>query len=258
MSTAGETASVAETFDAALPRLDGVEGWLSDAQARALWDAARAMRAPGQIVEIGSFRGRSTIVLSSARPDGVTMVAIDPHGGSDRGPNEYEPDPEVGESDFTVFWENLRRAGVADRVRHVREPSQTALGAVQGPIDLLYVDGAHRYQPARDDIERWGNRVPVGGAMLIHDSFNAIGVMLAQLRLLVFSRRWRYEGRRGSLAIYRRQPLGAAGATVNALRQLASVPWFVRNLLVKVAVVTRLTPLARLLGHTGEHGPWPY
>ena len=258
MSSTAGTAPTATSFEEALQRVSGVEGWLSDAQARALWDAARATQVPAQIVEIGSFHGRSTIVLASARPDGVAMVAIDPHGGSDRGPNEYEPDAAVGESDFTAFWENLRRAGVADRVRHVREPSQTALGAVQGAIDLLYVDGAHRYQPARDDIVRWGNRVPVGGAMLIHDSFNAIGVMLAQLRLLVFSRRWRYDGRRGSLAIYRRQPLGAGGATVNALRQLASVPWFVRNLLVKVAVVTRLTPLARLLGHTGEHGPWPY
>lgn len=250
--------SAAASFPEALTRVHGVEGWLSDAQAHALWDAARATRAPGQIVEIGSFRGRSTIVLASARPEGVAMVAIDPHGGNDRGPQEYAPNAEVGDSDFTVFWDNLRRAEVDDRVRHVREPSQTALGAVAGRIDLLYVDGAHRYRPARDDIERWGDRVPVGGAMLIHDSFNAIGVMLAQLRLLVFSRRWRYDGRRGSLAIYRREALGPGALLLSASRQLAAVPWFVRNLLVKVALVAKLTPVARLLGHTGEHGPWPY
>lgn len=250
--------TVAATFPEALTRVAGVEGWLTDAQAQALWEAARAMHAPGQIVEIGSFRGRSTIVLASARPDGVAMIAIDPHGGSDRGPNEYTPDAQVGQGDYETFWANLRQAGVDDRVTHVREPSQTALGAVQGHIDLLYVDGAHRYAPARDDIERWGARVPVGGAMLIHDSFNAIGVMLAQFRLLVFSRRWRYDGRRGSLAIYRRESLSAGEMGLSALRQLASVPWFVRNLAVKVAVVTHLTPLARLLGHTGEHGPWPY
>jgi predicted O-methyltransferase YrrM len=250
--------SAATSFPEALARARDVEGWMTDAQARALWDAAETMRPPGQIVEIGSFRGRSTIVLASARPDGVQLVAIDPHGGNDRGPQEYAPNAEVGDSDFTVFWDNLRRAGIDDRVRHVREPSQTALGAVTGPVDLLYVDGAHRYAPARADIEHWGERVPVGGAMLIHDSFNAIGVMLAQLRLLVFSRRWRYDGRRGSLAIYRREALSPVAALVSSSRQLAAVPWFVRNLLVKVAVVTKLTPLARLLGHTGEHGPWPY
>ncbi|MEO8967409.1 MAG: class I SAM-dependent methyltransferase [Solirubrobacteraceae bacterium] len=250
--------SAAASFSEALARVRGVEGWMTDAQARALWDAAEGLRPPGQIVEIGSFRGRSTIVLASARPDGVQMVAIDPHGGNDRGPQEYAPNAEVGDSDYSVFWENLHRTGVEDRVRHVREPSEAALGAVQGAIDLLYVDGAHRYVPARADIERYGERVPVGGAMLIHDSFNAIGVMLAQLRLLVFSRRWRYDGRRGSLAIYRREALGPVAALISTSRQLASVPWFVRNLLVKVAVVTKLTPLARLLGHTREHGPWPY
>ncbi len=250
--------SAAASFPEVLARVRAVEGWMTDAQAQALWDTAEVMRPPGQIVEIGSFRGRSTIVLASARPNGVQMVAIDPHGGNDRGPQEYAANAEVGDSDHSVFWENLRRAEIDDRVRHVREPSQSALGAVPGMIDLLYVDGAHRYAPARADIESWGDRVPIGGAMLIHDSFNAIGVMLAQLRLLVFSRRWRYDGRRGSLAIYRREALGPVAALISTSRQLASIPWFVRNLLVKVAVVTKFTALARLLGHAGEHGPWPY
>ena len=47
-------------------RLDGVAGWLTEAQARCLWDAAGDVRGGGRIVEIGSFRGRSTIVLASA------------------------------------------------------------------------------------------------------------------------------------------------------------------------------------------------
>ena len=51
-----------------------------------------------------------------------------------------------------------------ERVRHVREFSQAALhDAVEGEIDLLYVDGAHRYGPARDDIASWGARVRPGG-----------------------------------------------------------------------------------------------
>jgi hypothetical protein len=97
-----------------------------------------------------------------------------------------------------------------------------------------------------------------GGALLIHDSFNAIGVMLAQLRLLVFSRRWRYRGRHGSLAVYRREPhpLDATALTRNAARQLAGLAYFARNMAVKVALVARLRPVARLLGHGDE--PWPY
>lgn len=243
-------------FADALARLQGVPGWLTDAQARCLWDAARQVRDGGRIVEIGSFRGRSTIVLASAAEPGVEVVAIDPHGGGDRGPQEITPDAARGEEDFAAFGANLQRAGVEGRVRHVRLSSQPALLELQGPIDLLYVDGAHRYRPASADIANWGVRVVPGGALLIHDSFNAIGVTLAQLRLLVFSGGWRYRGRHGSLAVYRREPLDTVGVAVNAARQLAGLAYFARNLAVKVALLARLRPVARLLGH-GD-GPWPY
>lgn len=243
-------------FRVALKRAEGVEGWLTDAQAHRLWQAARMLRAPDRIVEIGSFRGRSTIVLASAAAQGVELVAIDPHGGGDRGPQEIAPDADRGEQDNLVFHANLQRAGVQQRVRHVRALSDAALDAVSGAVALLYVDGAHRYGPARSDIEQWGARVAPGGTMLVHDAFNAIGVTLAQLRLLFFSSQWRYRGRTGSLAEYRRERLGRGAAGVNALRQLADMPFFVRNLLVKVALTARVPSLARLLGHPGTG--WPY
>jgi predicted O-methyltransferase YrrM len=244
-------------LDAALTAIDGVEGWLSEDQARRLWTAAREVSAPGQIVEIGSFRGRSTIVLSRAAADGVQVVAIDPHGGGDRGPQEITPDAERGNADHVAFQHNLARAGVNGKVRHVRQMSDAAHGGVDGPIDMLYVDGAHRYAPARDDIAAWGARVPLGGTMLVHDSYNAIGVMLAQLRLLFFSGEWRYVGRSRSLAQYRREALSPGGRVANALRQAVHLPYFVRNGLIKVALVARLRPVARLLGQPDEDA-WPY
>ena len=247
-------------FGSALDLIEGVEGWLTDAQARRLWDAARRLRAPATIAEIGSFRGRSTIVLAQAAADGVDVVAIDPHGGGDRGPQEIVPDAALGEEDFQAFNANLAHAGVAARVRHVRLPSRDALrpGAADGldSVDLLYVDGAHRYGPARADIEAWGDRVAAGGTLLVHDAYNAIGVTLAQLRVLFGSRRWRYEGRTGSLAEYRRAELSARERAANLLRQAADLPYFLRNLAIKVLIVARLRPLTRLLGH--DTGHWPY
>jgi predicted O-methyltransferase YrrM len=243
-------------FARALALVDGVQGWLTDAQARALYDAARAVGPGGRIVEIGSFRGRSTVILASALPDDVELVAIDPHGGGDRGPQEIVPDAARGVEDHAAFAANLARAGVAERVRHVREMSHEALATVPGPVTLLFVDGAHRYAPASDDIARWGARVPVGGSMLIHDAFNAVGVTLAQLRLLVASRRWRYEGRRGSLAIYRRTSLSPSELVSNAGAQLLELPYFVRNGIVKVLLLAHLRSVAGLLGH--RQGDWPY
>jgi predicted O-methyltransferase YrrM len=252
----GDSNAAREDFAAALRRVQGVAGWLSDAQARRLWEAARAVRPPGRLVEIGSFRGRSTIVLASAAVTGVEVVAIDPHEGGDRGPQEIAAEAGRGQDDFAAFHDNLGAAGLQERVRHVRARSSRALAAVEGDVELLYVDGAHRYRPARADIEQWGGRVAPGGTMLVHDAFNAVGVTLAQLRGLIISSRWRYLGRTGSLAEYRRESLDAAAIAANALRQLAELPYFVRNGLVKVALVAKLRPLAALLGH--HSGDWPY
>jgi hypothetical protein len=244
------------SFDDALEAVSGVEGWMSEGQARRLWECSRAVPPGGTVVEIGSFRGRSTVVLALA---GSQVVAIDPHAGNDRGPQEIQGSLTVGEGDHRAFLANLERAGVRDAVRHVRRPSQEALDAVDGPIDLLHVDGAHRFAPARDDIARWGARVRPGGRMLVHDAFSSIGVTLALLRLLLFGGWFVYAGRERSLAEYRRvgRPLSSGERLRNAARQLAELPWFARNVLIKVAIVLRApSAVLRLLGHSSRD--WPY
>ncbi|HTW21805.1 MAG TPA: class I SAM-dependent methyltransferase [Mycobacteriales bacterium] len=243
-------------FDGALAAVAAVDGWMTDAQALRLWRAARRVPDSGQIVEIGSFRGRSTIVLARGAHETVSVVAIDPHGGGDRGPGEIAPDAERGDADHMRFTANLVAAGVAERVRHVRKASSAAHGDVTGLIDLLYIDGAHRYSPARDDIAQWGSRVAPRGSLLIHDAFNAIGVTAAQLRLLVFGARFEYVGRDGSLVEYRRRQVRRAARLRNTARQLAQLGYFSRMVAVKCALTARAYPLARRLGHPGRE--WPY
>jgi predicted O-methyltransferase YrrM len=244
------------SFADAFARAEAIEGWLSEQQAQRLFDAARRVPKDGLLVEIGSFRGRSAVVMAQALAEGARLVAIDPHEGSDRGPQEIAPDAAHGADDNQAFRANLRAAGVESRVEHMRLMSSDAYDAVDGAIDVLYVDGAHRFGPAREDIVRWGDRVRDGGTMLVHDSFSSVGVTLAALTSLVFGSRWRYLGRTSSLAEYRRDSLAAGARLVNAGRQLAQLPWFLRNVIVKVGLATPLRPLARLMGHRGDD--WPY
>jgi predicted O-methyltransferase YrrM len=224
------------SFEHALRAVDGIGGWLTESQARVLYDRAAALPAGARIIEIGSYHGRSTIILALAAPE-AEIVAIDPFAAEQIATRERLRESDIGESDLQTFESNLERAGVRERIRHIRAFSSDALAQVDGAADLLYVDGAHDLRNALGDIRGWGARVRDGGTMLVHDSFSAVGVTLAEIAVLFPSDGFRYVARTRSLAEYRREPVGRLA---NSVRQAAQLPWFVRNLLVKVAfVVTR-------------------
>jgi predicted O-methyltransferase YrrM len=243
-------------FAEAWASVDGVEGWMTDGQALLLWNSAKRVPAGGRIAEIGSYRGRSAIILAKAAPEAGEIAAIDPHAGNDRGPQQIDGTADEGEGDHELFHSNLKAAGVDDRIHHVRKPSKGAHSEIEGQLDMLYVDGAHRYTPALEDIRDWGARVSSGGTMLIHDSFASVGVTLAQIRLLFFSPKWRYVGRSRSLAEYRRENLTGSARLSNLGRQVIELGWFAKNVLIKVLLVAKLQSVAKLLD--GGRGEWPY
>jgi predicted O-methyltransferase YrrM len=244
------------TFAQTYEDVADVQGWMTEAQAQRLWDRAKALTPPARVVEIGSYQGRSASVLGRASADGVEVVAIDPHAGNDRGPQQIHGEADEGQADHEAFLANLAAAGVSDRVRHVREFSDEAHKQVEDPIDVLYIDGAHRYVPARNDIRDWGARVRDGGTLLIHDSFSSVGVTLALLTQLFFGGAFRYVGRSGSMTEYRRERLGLGDRLANAGRQAAQLPWFARNVVIKVLIVAKLGRLTRYLGH--REPTWPF
>ncbi len=242
-------------FQVVFESLRDVNGWMTEDQAHRLWDRARELGPDQRVVEIGSFQGRSMVVLASAATAGVELFAIDPHGGNDRGPQEIEGYVEEAESDHQIFLDNLTTAGVRDRVTHLRKFSDKALDDVPGMVDLLYVDGAHRFVPASNDIKMWGAKVAPGGHLLVHDSFSSIGVTLALSATTFWSRHWTYEGRSQSMTQFRKGPNTRAERVRSLAGQLAQLPYFALNVLYKVLLSLHLKRVAMVLGSTGE---WPY
>lgn len=251
----GATAGPDKSFDEVFRSIAHVQGWMTRAQAGRLWDRSSELRPGDRIVEIGSFQGRSAVVLASAAAPGVAITTIDPHGGNDRGPNEIDGYVEEAEGDHQTFLANLEAAGVRDRIRHLREYSDAALPQVPGRVELLYIDGAHRYRPAVTDIRDWGAKVADGGTMVIHDCFSSVGVTLALMATTFLGGQFRYVGRSGSLAEYRRTRLSPGQRVANLGRQVVQLPWFARNLVLKVLITVKAKPLIKLLGSDGE---WPY
>lgn len=244
------------SFDAAWKGAQGIEGWMTHEQGALLWSQAAALGSAANIIEIGSYRGRSLSILAQAADPSVKLTAIDPHAGNDRGPQQIEGTEAEGQSDNDLFWANLTEAGVNNRITHLREFSQAAHESFDGQVELLYIDGAHGFGPALDDLQRWGDRVTNGGVMLVHDCYSSIGVTLGLLRCITFSRNWEYLGRTNSMAAWRRTNPSAKAQLRSIGRQLGSLPWFAKNVAIKTAMVAKLKPLAKLLGSDGE--TWPY
>jgi MMP 1-O-methyltransferase len=147
---------VPDEFDETIRLAESIRGWLTRDEGEALFKAAKGCTGRGVIVEIGSWRGKSTICLARGSQAGasVPVYAIDRHV-----PGRFEK-----------FERNVRRAGVADLVRPIRSRSQDAADDFREPIELLFVDGAHDEAGVREDFEKWVPKVVEGGIVAFHDT----------------------------------------------------------------------------------------
>ena len=138
------------------PSIADVPGWLTDEEGEALYDLARRCTGRGAIVEIGSWKGKSTICLGlgSRAGNGVRIFAIDPHA-------DYR---------FGDFKANVERAGISDLVTPIPSLSQAAAAGFDEPIELLFVDGSHEYDLVLEDFEQWVPKVVDGGWVAFHDT----------------------------------------------------------------------------------------
>ena len=231
------------SFEEAWSVADEVPGWLTRGQARLLHDQAAALPEGAVLLEIGSHQGRSTVVLGRvAAAKGGEVIAVDPF---------VEGRLFGGQPTKDKFVAHLGMAGVSDVVRHVEAYSTKARTGWSESIDYLYIDGKHDVWTLSDDL-LWHRFLAPGGPVLVHDAFSSIGVTLGILLRVLPGSDLAYEGREGSMALFRkrRPTLG------DRFRILGELPWWIRNVGIKVLLRLRLRPLARLVGHDSPYDPY--
>jgi predicted O-methyltransferase YrrM len=131
--------------------------------------------AVGKCVEIGSYSGEGTVVLADHFKE---VLAVDPwENGYD--PNDVASHQCPMEDVFNAFTE---RTKVKGNINFSRGKSLDALEFVaDGSLDLVYVDGDHRYEGALADIKGWLPKLRKGGCMTGHDfSFPTVRQALSE------------------------------------------------------------------------------
>lgn len=145
-----------------------VEGFLSLNEGVFLYETAKKCSGKGVAVEIGSWKGKSTICLGLGFKAAAKLkfYAIDPHTGSAE--NRVNGKPVWT---FDEFVGNLKAYGVCDSVNPLRETSESAAAKFGEKIELLFIDGAHDYDSVRNDFTLWSPFIIDGGIVAFHDSF---------------------------------------------------------------------------------------
>src|SRR5918997_470957 len=105
-------------------RLDELPGWLSYEEGETLYRLAERCTGRGAIVEIGSWRGKSTtcLGLGSKAGNSTRVFAVDRHT----------------DGTFPEWERNVEAAGIADVVTPIKGLSQELASGFDEPIELLF------------------------------------------------------------------------------------------------------------------------
>ena len=105
-----------------------IDGWMSEQELHFLHDTAKTMQS---VVEIGSYKGRSTYALCSSGCPLVTSV--DPHWSG-------------------TFKEFITNLAEFQNLRYFSLCSQDA-DILITQTDMLFIDGNHEYESVKQDLE---------------------------------------------------------------------------------------------------------
>ncbi len=154
-----------------IKRIKEIEGWLTDAEANLLIKlterACKELPLPWNIVEIGSYHGKSTVLFGSIVKKffGSTRIyAIDPHDGklgdADRGLQSFPPS-------FNKFKKNIEDSGLTEFVEIIKDNSCNIKW--DKPVSLLFIDGLHDYANVATDFGHFADWIPSKGYVAFHD-----------------------------------------------------------------------------------------
>lgn len=149
--------------------LENSVGGINLVQGLALVRIAASVDA-GDIVEIGSYKGKSAVALGygireGGRSSTTRLYCIDPHC-----PFTGQLGGQFGPIDRHDFFVNMIETGTFEEAALINLPARDAALAWRRPIGFLFIDGDHRYPMVRDDFFRWLPHVLDGGIVALDDS----------------------------------------------------------------------------------------
>ena len=124
----------------------------------------------GEVLEIGSFKGKSTTLIakSVALVGGDRVCAVDPLFL----PSVHVPPTEKGDSLPDIFRQTLSDNGVEQVVEFHQMPSEALAATWDRPLRFLWIDGDHTYPGAMADFVNFSHHLQPGAVIAFHDTLH--------------------------------------------------------------------------------------
>jgi MMP 1-O-methyltransferase len=162
-------------FGPYLAQTSDIPSWLGRHEALALAAACFTLPPDAIVVEIGSFLGKSAIMLAGARKQAGsgTVHCIDPFDAS----GDAFSVPiyrEIAYADTRPlrarFQANIARAGLTGWIEVHQGTAASVANRWTAPIDMLFVDGDQSPEGARLAYDAWSPFLKAGGLIALHNS----------------------------------------------------------------------------------------
>lgn len=155
-------------WDALSPAVSAIEGALHPFEEKFLaLLATTPIKNEGEILEIGSFKGRSTVILAKAATlvGKQKIVSVDPLTS----PSSTCPSLQGKASGKEDFEKNLRDNAVSNFVEFHQKLSTELANEWNRPINLLWIDGDHTYFGAKSDFDAFSPFLVDKAFIAMHD-----------------------------------------------------------------------------------------
>lgn len=167
--TAKTWGSYLQLFTHPPAELYSTPGYLHPLEGRFLYWLAGKVPPGGLAVEIGSFKGKSSVFLAAGLQANARLACVDTWR------NDAMPYDDSADT-MPLFLTNVSR--YSDRIETNRGKSVDVANKWHQPIDVLFIDGDHSYEGCSTDMKAWMRFVRTGGWIAFHDSGEA-GVIRA-------------------------------------------------------------------------------
>ncbi len=184
-----------------------IEGWLAKNEALALYQIAKKLPPGARVVEIGSWKGRSTYCIAKGLKDG-RIYAIDPFDASgEQGSRELYAHEKGNLPLVEQFKRNLQQHGLLDKIV-VQQGYSREFADVVDEADFIFIDGDHSPEGCDHDFQMFAPKVKKGGLLGFHDydpRRPELGPTWVVENRLKHSDAWTLVGRWVSLIVFRRK-----------------------------------------------------